>query len=65
MDFDAIVMENKYLKQRLEDVLNEKKLWNKTVSKYKNMLNNNCQNTGEFTSIRQGAPNFWNKGRRA
>lgn len=50
IDFDAIVMENKYLKQRLEDVLNEKKLWSKTVSKYKTMLNNNCQSTGKNKS---------------
>uniref|UniRef100_A0A8D8M021 Coiled-coil domain-containing protein 149-B n=1 Tax=Cacopsylla melanoneura TaxID=428564 RepID=A0A8D8M021_9HEMI len=53
VDFDAIVMENKYLKQRLEDVLNEKKLWNKTVTKYKTMLNNNCQNTGKILSYDQ------------
>ncbi|KAL1459070.1 hypothetical protein WDU94_011079 [Cyamophila willieti] len=53
VDFDAIVMENKYLKQRLDDVLNEKKLWNKTVTKYKTMLNNNCQNTGKILSYDQ------------
>jgi Uncharacterized coiled-coil protein (DUF2353). len=47
VDFDAILMENKYLKQRLEDVLSEKKTWTKTVSKYKSMLSNNCQTTGE------------------
>lgn len=60
VDFDAIVMENKYLKQRLEDVLNEKKLWNKTVSKYKNMLNNNCQNTGKILSYDQIAKHINN-----
>ncbi|KAI5702989.1 hypothetical protein M8J76_015467 [Diaphorina citri] len=53
VDFDAILMENKYLKQRLEDVLSEKKTWTKTVSKYKSMLSNNCQTTGKILSYDQ------------